>query len=253
MSVRFRDFLLCAWIVLSPVFFAPVASADSSRPGIEPRVDSLLRNMSDYLQSAREFSFHTEVNYDRVLDSGQKILYGRRAEISMRRPDRLHVLVNGDLVNERMWYDGKTFILMDLRDLGYVEVNVPPTLDDAMDFMARKYGISSPVSDVLYSDVYAIFTENVISGSYVGQAVVRGVPTHHLAFTQLNIDWQLWIEDGAKPVPRKAVITYKNVTSAPQFVVWLSDWDLDPRLADSLFEFLPPDGAHQVEIRPVAP
>jgi hypothetical protein len=171
----------------------------------------------------------------------------------MRRPDRLHVLVNGDLVNERMWYDGKTFILMDLRDLGYVEVNVPPTLDDAMDFMARKYGISSPVSDVLYSDVYAIFTENVISGSYVGQAVVRGVPTHHLAFTQLNIDWQLWIEDGAKPVPRKAVITYKNVTSAPQFVVWLSDWDLDPRLADSLFEFLPPDGAHQVEIRPVAP
>lgn len=252
MSVRFKDCFLCALLVLALVVFAPTADADSPRPGIDPRADKLLRNMSDYLKGTEEFSFHTEANIDEVLDSGQKILYGRQAEVSMRRPDRLHVLVNGDQVHERMWYNGKTFIIMNLRDLGYAEVNVPPTLDDALDFMARKYGIASPVSDVLYSDVYAVLTENVITGSYIGQAVVRGVPTHHLAFTQMNIDWQLWIEDGASPVPRKAVITYKNVTSAPQFAVWISDWDLNPRLADSLFEFLPPDGAHEVGIRPVA-
>ena len=253
MSARFRDCFLCALFVVSTTFFTTMASADTPRPGIDPRVDRLLRNMSDYLKSTPEFSFRTEVNYDQVLDSGQKILYGRRAEVSMRRPDRLHVIVNGDLVNQRIWYDGKTFTLLDLRDLEFIEVSVPPTLDDAMDFMARKYGIASPVSDVLFSDAYAVFTENVISGSYIGPAVVRGVPTHHLAFTQLNIDWQLWIEDGAKPLPRKAVITYKNVTSAPQFVVWLSDWDVEPHLADSLFEFMPPDGAKQIEARPVAP
>jgi hypothetical protein len=33
--------------------------------------------------------------------------------------------------------------------------------------------------------------------------------------------------------------------------VWLSDWNLAPRLADSLFEFLPPDGAHEVELKPL--
>jgi hypothetical protein len=93
--------------------------------------------------------------------------------------------------------------------------------------------------------------ENVETGIYVGQPVVQGVPTHHLAFTQKNIDWQLWIEDGANPVPVKAVITYKNVTSSPQFTVWLSNWNFAPRLADSLFEFLPPEGAHQVEIEPI--
>ena len=117
--------------------------------------------------------------------------------------------------------------------------------------MALKYGISSPVSDVLYRDPYAVLMENVESGIYVGRPVVDGVPTHHLAFTQKNIDWQLWIEDGANPVPRKAVITYKNVTSSPQFTVWLSNWNFAPRLADSLFEFLAPDGAHQVEIEPI--
>lgn len=251
MSVRSRELLMCAALLCAPMFFAPAAVAVTPKPGVDPRVDKLLRDMGDYLKGASEFSFRTEVNHDQVLDSGQKILYGRYAEISMRRPDRLHVLVNGDLVHERMWYDGKTFVLMNLSDREYVKVEVPPTLDEALDFMARKYGISSPVSDVLYSDVYAILMESVVTGSYIGQSVVRGVPTHHLAFTQKNIDWQLWIEDGANPVPRKAVITYKNVPSSPQFTVWLSNWDFKPRLAESLFDFLPPDGAYQVEISPV--
>jgi hypothetical protein len=48
--------------------------------------------MGNYLEGVSEFSFRTEVNYDRALDGGQKFLYGRRAEISMRRPNRLHVL-----------------------------------------------------------------------------------------------------------------------------------------------------------------
>jgi hypothetical protein len=246
MSVRSRDLFLGAALL-----FAPLAVADSPKPGVEPRVDTLLRDMSDYLKSASEFSFQTQVNYDQVLASGQKILHGRQAEISMRRPNRLHVLVNGDLVHERIWYDGKTFILMDLWDQEYVKVEAPPRIDEALDFMARKYGISSPISDVLYSDPYAVLVENVETGTYIGQPVVRGVPTHHLAFTQKNIDWQLWIEDGANPVPRKVVITYKNVPSSPQFTVWLSSWNFSPRLADSLFEFLPPDGARQVEIEPV--
>ena len=55
--------------------------------------------------------------------------------------------------------------------------------------------------------------ENVETGTYVGQPVVRGVPTHHLAFTQKNIDWQLWIEDGANPVPRIDVSKVKRPQS----------------------------------------
>ena len=117
---------------------------------------------------------------------------------------------------------------------------------------AREYGISSPVADVLYSDPYKILTEKLTTGIYVGSSTVRGIPTHHLAFTQDNIDWQIWIEDGARPVPRKALITYKNVTSSPQITMWLSNWNFAPRLADSLFEFLPPENAKQVEIKPIA-
>lgn len=241
---------LVLFVCVNLVSVAPVA-ADAAKSGVDARADSLVRDMSDYLKRFQEFSFRTEVTYDQVLEGGQKIQYSREAEIAMRRPDRLHALVNGDLSVERIWYDGKTFVYMNLRNLEYAKVDAPDNVDDTLDFMARTYGVSSPVSDVLYSDPYAILMENVLTGVYVGESIVRGVPTHHLAFTQANIDWQIWIEDGARPVPRKAVITYKNVISSPQFNVWTSDWDFEPALADSLFRFLPPEGAREVELEPI--
>lgn len=245
-ATRSLVLLLCVNLLAATPVVAQTATS-----GVDPRAEALIRDMSDYLKSFREFSFRTEVTYDRVLESGQKIQYARQAEISIRRPDKLHVLIDGDLIDERMWYDGKTFVLMNLRNLEFAKVDVPDNIDETLDLMARSYGVSSPVADVLYSDPYAVLTENLTTGSYVGRSVVRGVPTHHLAFTQSNIDWQIWIEDGAHPVPRKAVITYKNVTSSPQFYVWLSNWNFAPALAESMFRFLPPDGAREVELEPI--
>ena len=55
---------------------------------IEPRVDELLRDVSDYIAAAESFSFHAEITYDDVLFSGQKIEYGGTLEVAVRRPDR---------------------------------------------------------------------------------------------------------------------------------------------------------------------
>ena len=42
------------------------------------------------------------------------------------------------------------------------------------------------------------------------------MPCHHLAFEQATIDWQLWIDAGKDPLPRKLVITYKTEDEVPQ-------------------------------------
>ncbi len=81
MSVRSRDLFLCAALL-----FAPLAVADSPKPGIDPRMDTLLRDMGDYLKAVSEVRFRTEVSYDRVLESGQKILYGRQADFRSLYP-----------------------------------------------------------------------------------------------------------------------------------------------------------------------
>ena len=81
----------------------------------------------------------------------------------------------------------------------------------------------------------------------VGRHGVDGVPCHHLAFSQESIDWQIWIEDGPQPVPRKLVITYKTEPGSPQYVARLSNWDFEPRFSKQYFEFEVPADAGEIE------
>ena len=54
--------------------------------------------------------------------------------------------------------------------------------------------------------------------------MVDGVECDHLAFRNLETDWQIWIERGERPLPRKYVITSKTVATAPQYTLRLRDW-----------------------------
>ena len=81
-----------------------------------------------------------------------------------------------------------------------------------------------------------------------GAATVRGIACHHLRLVQEDLDWQVWVDVGDRPLPRKLVITYKRLPLAPQFAAVLSDWELAPRLSDERFAFEAPEGALRVEM-----
>jgi hypothetical protein len=89
----------------------------------------------------------------------------------------------------------------------------------------------------------------VQTGTYYGLAPVLGYSCHHLAFTQENIDWQVWIQDGPQPLIRKFVITHKNEPGAPEFSAVITQWNLTDRIADSDFVFEPPAGALKIPMR----
>ena len=57
--------------------------------------------------------------------------------------------------------------------------------------------------------------------------ILLGKRCHHLAFAQEHVDWQVWIEDGAQPLVRKFVITYKDEPGAPQYTAIFFDWKLN--------------------------
>jgi hypothetical protein len=130
----------------------------------------------------------------------------------------------------------------------YGVVKSPGQIDMALDQMLKDYGLTMPVADFLYSNPYAVLTEKVITGALIGLHSCGGQRRcHHLAFTQEAIDWQIWIEDGPRPLPRKLVITYKLEPGSPQFVARLSKWDFHPGLSKSDFEFKLPKGASEIK------
>ena len=118
-----------------------------------------------------------------------------------------------------------------------------------MDLACERFGITMPLEDFIRSDPHKDLLQKVTSGADLGTVNVTGVPCEHLAFTQTNIDWQVWIENGPRAVPRKFVITYKDEPESPQFTAIFSDWDFTTNLPDFVFQFEPPPGASEIKVK----
>jgi hypothetical protein len=157
----------------------------------------------------------------------------------------------GDLGDWQLFYDGKTMTFMDLSKNVYSTIDVPPEIDAALHHAIQAYNLRAPLADLIYANAYDYLMEETRAGFYLGLSKVQGQLCHHLAFRQKEIDWQIWIEDGPTPLPRKFLITDKQAKGL-QFTAWLSQWNTSPQLEDGLFTFVVPAKAKQVTLRPVA-
>ena len=218
---------------------------------IEPKADEILRRMSQSLGNAKALRFRAHDMVDQVMDNGQKLQFARTLTVAARRPGAVAVAVKGDTEGVQYAYRDSKLTIVNDRERCYAVQDVPAEIDAMFDFLAERYGITAPLADLLFSDPYAAMTGRVRSGQYLGLHAVGPTPCHHLAFRQDGIDWQIWVEDGAQPVPRKVVITYKELPSQPQFVALLDEWDLAPELPDKTFELEAPRDFKRVDLQPV--
>ena len=226
---------------------ASVAPGIAAPEGVDPRADQLLHQMSDFLAGLKQFRVQTENSLEAILRSGQKIQYDNPAQLLIQRPDKLMATRAGDIVNQEIYYDGKTLTINDRDSRYYARIGAPASIDETIAFAINNLGLYAPGGDLIYSDPYSILTEDVVSGFYVGQSVVDGIMCHHLAFRNNEVDWQIWIEAGDKPLPRKFVVTSKWMTGAPQFTVVTRNWDLYPEINEDMFLFVPPKDAKQID------
>ncbi len=213
-AARPRFGLALATCALAGFLAQSVAAADT-QPAIDPRADEMLKRMGEYLGQAKFFSVSAEIWQDIQLSSGQRIQAGRSLKLQVRRPNRLRVEVHSPRRNRELLYDGKAITLFNRVQNLYGTAPTSGSLDEAMDLACERFGITMPLEDFIRSDPHKDFLEKVTSGSDIGTVDVMGVPCEHLAFTQTNIDWQVWIENGPTAVPRKFVITYKDEPDSP--------------------------------------
>jgi hypothetical protein len=215
---------------------------------VDPRADELVRQMSDRLARSKALALGAEEVYDEVPEHSPRRQLTSTRHVALRRPDRLVGDASGDAVNRSFWYDGTALWALDKAQNVWVGGAVPDTIDGALDWALEKTGTVVPLADFLYADVYSRLMGSVQRGVYLGVHEAAGVACHHLSFEQATIDWQLWIDAGKDPVPRKLVIAYKTEDEVPQYAITIRKWNLDASTPDELFAFTPPEGARRVEI-----
>ena len=230
---------------------APVAGATSVEAPklrrVDPRADEILRKMSELLARTPRLALEAEESFDEVYEEAPRVQLTNVRRIALERPGRFAADATGDTLNRAAWYDGRTLSVLNKEQNLYLSVEMPDTVNAVLDKIAEDYGIVVPLSDLLYSDPYATLMEGVLYGDYLGLHQAAGVLCHHLAFTQEEIDWQIWIDAGDKPLPRKLVITYLTEPGAPQYEATIKRFTLDPKFPEGLFRFEAPEGAKQIE------
>ncbi|MBP6309936.1 MAG: DUF2092 domain-containing protein [Arenimonas sp.] len=208
---------------------------------------AVLKNSTNFLAAQQQFSVNSESVLEVVLANGQKIQFDNAASMSLKRPNKLKAQRAGELVDQQMFYDGKTFTLFNPGAGLYATEAMPANLDAMLDKARDDFDIIAPASDLIYSNAFERLTKTATSGYIVGNTMIDGKPSTHLAFRTPGTDWQIWIADGAKPLPLKFVVTSVDVEGSPQFEVRLSNWNLAPNLADSVFEFKAPAGSQEID------
>ena len=226
-------------------------AAQAQSAGVAPEAKQILKASTDFLASQQRFTADTRNTLEIVFKSGQKIEFNSTGRQSIQRPNKLRAERTGDLVDQVFVYDGQSLTLFNPQQNIFAQVAAPGTLEDMLDFARTKLDIVAPAGDLIYKNAYDILMDGVTEGIVVGKAVIEGVLCDHLAFRAPELDWQIWIQQGAQPLPRKIVITTLDLPNAPQFGITVTQWNLQPAFDAQTFKFTPQAGMKQIDFLPL--
>jgi hypothetical protein len=231
---------------------APASHAKNgaAKPPIDPDAIAALQKMGEFLRNQQTFAVQSRATTDDVLPSGQKVQFSGTVDMRVRRPDRMRVDITGDRRNERIYYDGKTFTVFGDKVGYFATAPAPPTLAELKDVLEQRYAIDLPLADLFYWGTERDGRAAIQAAARVGTSNVEGFMCDHYAFRQKDIDWELWVEQGGRPLPRKIVITTTSEKTMPQHSMVLN-WDLGPKFDEQLFTFVPPATARKIDFEPV--
>jgi len=226
---------------------ATLVAAGAPAYAKEGDAKGILKAMSDYVgsQEAIELTFDSDIEV--ITPQLEKIQFTNSGGALLSRPDKLSAHRTGGYADVAMVFDGKTVSVLGKNVNGYAQFEGPGTIDELIEALRAGHGVALPGADLLLTKSYDALVAGVIEAKHIGRGVIDGVECEHLAFRNLDTDWQLWVEVGERPIPRKMVITSKTVNSAPQYTLRVKTWKTDVAIKPDAFKFEPPAGAQKLE------
>jgi hypothetical protein len=217
----------------------PQASAAGDDAG------QILKAMSDYLAGQKTISASYDTSIEVITPDLEKIQFNSSGTVVLARPNQIHATRTGGYADVELFFDGKTLTVYGKNINGYVQLDAPGSVEQLISTL-RSHAVAVPGADLLRPDVYDGMMQRAMSAKDIGLGVIDGIECNHLAFRAQDVDWQLWVQTGANPIPRKYVITSKAVGGGPQYTLVIKDWKTDAPADPAMFAFKAPSGAQSV-------
>jgi hypothetical protein len=232
------------------VFICIVTSSGvtAQRTNIDTIAVAILDRMSAMIGSLSSCHYTVRSNYDIRSQHLGLVKHGDEEQIYMQGPNKLLIRSQGDRGERSIYYDGETLSYYSLENNQYATLALSAPIVEMIDTVNRLYGIEFPASDFFYPT----FVDDLLSESknliYLGMTKVDGIDCFHIAGTAADKTYQFRISDDALSLPIKMVIVYTSRDMNPQYEAVLSDWQINPILPATLFEFMVPPKAKKIKL-----
>lgn len=234
--------------VAKACLWAGIALGATQAQATDADARALLQAMSTYVASLSGIEAEVDTSLEVVTPEMEIISFTSSSTLRLNRPNEVRLERHGGYSHIDLLFDGKMITLRDRANNAYAQIPAPGSVDELVTGMEQSLGFALPGADLLLKDSFALLMADVIEAKVMGQGVIGGQVCDHLAFRNLDTDWQLWIRTGPQKVPCKMVITSKSVGMAPQYTTHIRRWTSNPRFAAGTFAFKPATGEQQVDL-----
>jgi len=243
------------WLLSSllALFFAfPLLAQDNAARSTGKDLDSFalqaLKAATDPIKDAKAFSFRILTSRDLVGTNNQIITQFSVSEITVQRPNKLHIKFRGRGEPVELFYDGtgKTVLYSPSVKL-YTTMATSTTIDGMLSAVEQR-GMFIAVRNLLESDPFKSLTDDLTTAYIVGRTSLFDQEVHHLAFTEPGAEWQMWILGGDKPTVRRLEVINEEDPHHPRVVVDFLDWDFNASPSADMFTFNKPSDAREIEM-----
>lgn len=240
MKTRLSVLLMGVFVIVGPALGTDAAFHRDTR-ALE-----VLKSMGEYTASLDRAVISGSSLSDARLDAGLMVANTTEMTFHFDRPGALHIKSFDGVSSKELFFDQGLITVYDSENQFYAQENIPEEIEVAMAFALEELGIDLPLMELVYQDTNSRLLSSDATILYLtDKARVDGVDCHHIAIRDSDIDFQLWVQEGDQPLPRRVMITAKWEGGSPRFMASMN-WDTVVAFGDEVFKFKAPEGATNI-------
>jgi hypothetical protein len=206
----------------------------------------VLKKMSAYTSKLDQLVIRGTTFTDARLEGGLMVSNPTETEMVIDRPGSMYISSFDGVDKKEIYFHNGVVTVSSAENKYYGQAGIPKQIEAAAGFALEELDIEAPLLDLIYRDIGSHLAGSNDAILYLtDKSRISGTDCHHIAIRGPEIDLQLWVEEGDKPVLRKIVITSKWEGGAPRFIGTMS-WDTAPKIDPATFKFKPPEGSTNI-------
>ncbi len=222
--------------LLAALFFV---SCNSGSGEYDTRAVDSLDKLTETIGDLTSLSY--TVNSYFVNEKGEENI--KESDVYLRDSNKMFIENKGTKGDKSFWYNGEKFAYFLFNKNEYDILDAPDNTLKLIDSIHETYNIYFPAADFLYPSLTDDMIDNYDQLLYFGEEKMDDVDCFALEATNEETIVQFWILKETN-LPHKMIISSKT-NEDKYYEATYSNWRMNPKLPDIMFEFQPPTGSER--------